>query len=200
MRFSTKQHKMYCGIDRHARTMYLCILSQHGESMVHQHFTASPDAFLQVLAPYRDDSVVAVECLFTWYWLADLGAPEGIPCVLGHALYMKAMHGGRPKTTRSMRKTWPYCCVGACSRRPTSPPLRGGPLAIACDVACLSCANAPGCWPTSSIPTAHPPSLLLAKSSPTKRIGTASRSGAPLRRSRRAWRSTSPSSATVTSE
>jgi transposase len=28
-------------------------------------------------------------------WLADLCAPEGIPFVLGHALYMKAIHGGK---------------------------------------------------------------------------------------------------------
>jgi hypothetical protein len=26
--------------------------------------------------------------MFTWYWLADLCADEGIPFVLGHALYM----------------------------------------------------------------------------------------------------------------
>ena len=34
---------------------------------------------------------------FTWYWLADLCAHEGIPFVLGHALYMKAIHGGKAK-------------------------------------------------------------------------------------------------------
>jgi hypothetical protein len=38
---------------------------------------------------------VAVECVFTWYWLADLCAHEGIPFVLGHALYMNAIHGGK---------------------------------------------------------------------------------------------------------
>jgi transposase len=30
-------------------------------------------------------------------WLADLCAAEGIPFVLGHALYMKAIHGGKAK-------------------------------------------------------------------------------------------------------
>ena len=35
--------------------------------------------------------------LFTWYWLADLCAQAGIPFVLGHALDMKAMHGGTAK-------------------------------------------------------------------------------------------------------
>jgi transposase len=100
MRFYTKQHKMYCGIDLHARTMYVCILSQAGEVMVHQNFTANPETFLKVIAPYRDDVVVAVECIFTWYWLADLCVREGIPFVLGHALYMKAIHGGKAKNDR----------------------------------------------------------------------------------------------------
>jgi len=43
--------------------------------------------------------VVAVECIYTWYWLADLCAREEIPFVLGHALYMKAIHGGKAKVT-----------------------------------------------------------------------------------------------------
>src|SRR5207244_5013515 len=42
----------------------------------------------------------AVECIFTWYWLADLCAREDIPFVLGHALYMKAIHGGKAKNDR----------------------------------------------------------------------------------------------------
>jgi transposase len=47
------------------------------------------------MAPYREELVVCVECIFTWYWLADLCAREGIPFVLGHALYRKAIHGGK---------------------------------------------------------------------------------------------------------
>ena len=31
MRFYTKPHQFYWGIDLHARTMYLCILNQEGE-------------------------------------------------------------------------------------------------------------------------------------------------------------------------
>lgn len=43
---------------------------------------------------------MAVECIFTWYWLADLCAEEGIAFALGHALYMKAIHGGKAKNDR----------------------------------------------------------------------------------------------------
>lgn len=34
----------------------------------------------------------AFECMFAWYWLADLCAREQLDFVLGHALYMKASH------------------------------------------------------------------------------------------------------------
>jgi transposase len=95
MRFSTKQHPLYCGIDLHARTMDVCLLSQDGEVRLHRHMKASPDAWLKALAPYRDDRVIAVACLLTWYWLADLGAQEGLPLVLGHALSMQASQGGK---------------------------------------------------------------------------------------------------------
>jgi transposase len=97
MRFYTKQHQAYCGIDLHARSMYICILNQDGEIMLHRNMKASPEPFLKAIAPYREEMVVAVECIFTWYWLADLCAQEGIPFVLGHALSMKAIHGGKAK-------------------------------------------------------------------------------------------------------
>jgi transposase len=100
MRFYTQQHQFYCGIDLHARTMYLCLLNQDGEIMLHRNMKARPEMLLKAIAPYRDDIVVAVECMFTWYWLADLCAREGIPFVLGHALYMKAIHGGKAKNDK----------------------------------------------------------------------------------------------------
>ncbi len=93
----TKQHKSYCGIDLHARSMYVCVLNQDGDIVMHRNMQARPDTFLRTVAPYRDDLVVAVECVFTWYGLADLCAQEGMPFVLGHALSMKAIHGGKAK-------------------------------------------------------------------------------------------------------
>jgi hypothetical protein len=95
MRFYTNQHPFYCGIDLHARTLDVCILSQDGAVVLHRNMPARPDALLQAIAPYRDGIVIAVDYIFTWYWLADLGAQEGLPCVLGHALSMQAIHGGK---------------------------------------------------------------------------------------------------------
>ena len=100
MRFYTKQHQFYCGIDLHARTMYVCVVNQDGEILVHRNMPAGPESFLQAVAPYRAELVVCVACIFTWYWLADLCAREGIPFVLGHALSMKALHGGKAKNDK----------------------------------------------------------------------------------------------------
>jgi transposase len=100
MRFYTNQHKFYCGIDLHARTMYLCVLNQEGDIVLHRNIKTNPDIFLKSIAPFREDIVVAVECIFTWYWIADLCSSENIPFVLGHALYMKAIHGGKAKNDK----------------------------------------------------------------------------------------------------
>ena len=63
MRFYTGQHRFYCGIDLHARWMYLCILSRDGEVVLHRNLRTSPDAFLKAIAPYRDDLVRSLEVL-----------------------------------------------------------------------------------------------------------------------------------------
>jgi len=100
MRFYTGRHRFYCGIDLHARSMFLCILDSQGNVLVHKNIKATPEDFLNIVAPYREDLVVAVECIFSWYWLADLCAREKIPFILGHALYMKAIHGGKSKNDK----------------------------------------------------------------------------------------------------
>ena len=100
MRFYTKQHQHYCGIDLHARTLYLCILDAEGNVLLHKNLPCDRSRFLEAITPYREDLVVASECIFNWYWLADLCADEGISFVLGHALYMKAIHGAKAKNDR----------------------------------------------------------------------------------------------------
>lgn len=100
MRFYNKQHVHYCGIDLHARSLYLCILNQEGETLVHRQLPCEREKLLKALAPYREDLAVAVECLFCWYWVADLCEEQGFTFVLGHAVEMKAIHGGKSKNDR----------------------------------------------------------------------------------------------------
>jgi transposase len=100
IRAYTQQHRYYCGVDLHARSLYVHILDDRGRTRLEQDLPASPAAVLAALQPYRDGLVVGVECMFAWYWLADLCEREGIPFVLGHALAMKAIHGGKAKSDR----------------------------------------------------------------------------------------------------
>jgi hypothetical protein len=67
MRFYTKAHAYYCGIDLHAHWRYLCVLDQQGEVLLHRNLRACPEAFLKEIEPFRQDLVVAVECIFSWY-------------------------------------------------------------------------------------------------------------------------------------
>ena len=100
MRFYTQQHQFYCGIDLHARTMYVCIMDNEGKVLTHKNMTANAENLIEVIEPYRSDVAPAVECIFTWYWIADLCSQIGVKFVLGHALYMKAIHGGKVKNDR----------------------------------------------------------------------------------------------------
>jgi transposase len=100
MRFYNQQHRFYCGVDLHARTLSLHVLDAQGQTVLAKTIAAGPKAFLQAVAPFREGLAVACECMFAWYWLADLCAQEQIPFVLGHALYMKAIHGGKAKTDK----------------------------------------------------------------------------------------------------
>src|SRR5207302_1211079 len=95
---ASQQHPVDDGVDTHPRTIALHVLDADGRTPLARTIDAAPAAFLGAIAPYRDGLVVGCECLFAWYWLADLCAAEKIPFVLGHALYLKAIHGGKTKT------------------------------------------------------------------------------------------------------
>src|SRR6516162_916564 len=97
MNFYNQPHQFYCGIDLHARLLAVCVLDQAGQVVCQTQIPADKQLLLDTLAPFRTDVVVCVECLFAWYWVADLCHEHQIPFVLGHALYMKAIHGGKTK-------------------------------------------------------------------------------------------------------
>jgi transposase len=80
--------------------MHLCILDHDGTVVFDKNLPCHPKALLAALTPYRDGLVIGVECMFGWYWLADLCQAEQIPFVLGHALYRRLIHGGKAKNDR----------------------------------------------------------------------------------------------------
>ncbi len=100
MKFYTKSHKHYCGIDLHTKMMYVCILDADANILIHKNIATNEKAFLALIKSYREDLVVGVECMFAWYWIADLCSSEGIEFILGHALYMRCIHGGKAKNDK----------------------------------------------------------------------------------------------------
>ena len=81
--------------------MYVCILRQGGEVVLHRNMPASPEAVLKALASSRDAMVIAVDGLCPWYGRADRCAQAGLPFVRGHALSRQAIHGGQAQTDPS---------------------------------------------------------------------------------------------------
>jgi len=69
MNFYHSTHRHYCGIDLHARSLYVCIVDQQGEVLLHKEIKARSEPLLALLEPFRDDLVVGVECMHCWYWI-----------------------------------------------------------------------------------------------------------------------------------
>jgi hypothetical protein len=86
MRFYNQTHEHYCGIDLHVKSMYVCILDAAGKVLVHRNVSSTPEAFREVVAPYRQVLVVAVECMLgrraLVYWPYD-AHPHGGNCEAG---------------------------------------------------------------------------------------------------------------------
>jgi hypothetical protein len=95
MRFYTKPHQAYGGIALHARRMSVCLLSQDGEILRHRNIQTSPETWLKAMAPYWEELVVAVDCSLTWDLARRPLRPGPDAFVLGHALSMNAIHGGK---------------------------------------------------------------------------------------------------------
>jgi transposase len=101
MRFYTTKHRHVCGIDLHTRSLYLCVVDHESEQpLLHKNIRANPADFLGAVSPFREDLVVGCEATFPWYWLADLCHDQAIHFVLGHPLYMRAIHGAKVKNDR----------------------------------------------------------------------------------------------------
>lgn len=90
-----------CGIDLHAREMYVCVMDRLGNKLVHTNIRGNDFTyFLKKIAPYRHSLTVVCECTFNWYWLADECFSANLPFVLAHALYLKHIHGGKNKNDK----------------------------------------------------------------------------------------------------
>jgi hypothetical protein len=87
MKYYTTTTEFNCGMDLHARQMYVCVMDRSGKKLVHTNILGNDfDFFLRQVEPYRRDLTVVCECTFNWYWLADACQNAGLTFVLAHAL------------------------------------------------------------------------------------------------------------------
>ena len=100
MRFAKVDAQYYCGIDLHSRSMYVCVMDKQGEIVFHRNMPNNFEIFKKYIHPYQPDMAVGVESSSYYYWLADACVLADIPFYLGHAYYMKAVHGGKVKNDR----------------------------------------------------------------------------------------------------
>jgi transposase len=89
------------GIDLHKNSLRICIMDTSGsilyQSTIKQH---KLKCLKQCLAPYGTDVTIGVESTFNWYWLIDWCRKHKIPCVLGHAFYLKHKMTGKHKSDK----------------------------------------------------------------------------------------------------
>jgi transposase len=101
MKYYTSTTEYNCGIDLHAHQMYVCVMDRQGKKLVHTNVKENDvNFFLKLIEQYKHDLTVCCECMFGWYWLADACHEAGLTFVLAHALYVRAIHGGKNKNDR----------------------------------------------------------------------------------------------------
>jgi len=105
MKLTTINKQFVCGVDLHKRSMYLCIMDQAGKIHLHKSVPCRVDAFMHAVAPFLPGLAVGAESMYSYYWLADACEEANINFYLGHALYMKAIHGGKKKNDKLDSKT-----------------------------------------------------------------------------------------------
>lgn len=58
MRLFQQCHRFYCGVDLHAKKMFLCIFDDQGRIVLHRNVNADPDSLRRTLRPFREDLVI----------------------------------------------------------------------------------------------------------------------------------------------
>jgi len=100
MNFIKLNTQYYCGIDLHARSMYICVMNKQGDILLHRNLRTEFREFKRKVHKFLPDLSVGVESTYNYYWLADACKHDGIPFYLGHAYYMKTIHGGKKKNDK----------------------------------------------------------------------------------------------------
>jgi len=71
MRFYNALKQFYCGVDLHARSIYICIMDKDSKVLVHRkRKNRSTDLLLRILQPYKPHLEIKIELTYL-YSLGD---------------------------------------------------------------------------------------------------------------------------------
>jgi hypothetical protein len=104
MRFYNQPHQYYCGVDLHARSMYLCIRDQAGTIVFHHNLAAEANTFLKAIEPYKAGLVESNQ-----RYLTPLIAPGWRPRSASFVCYVPHFFPGptsRQNTTPRTVRSW----------------------------------------------------------------------------------------------
>ena len=100
MEFAKISTQYVCGVDLHSTKMYICVMDKEGNIQLHRNMHNDFKLFKSLISVYLHSISVGVESMHSYYWLADCCRENNIPFYLGHAYYMKAIHGGKKKNDK----------------------------------------------------------------------------------------------------
>lgn len=80
--------------------MYICVMNQKGDIQLHRNIRNDFQFFKSLIEDYSGNISVGCESMHSYYWLADGCIENNIPFYLGHAYYMKTIHGGKKKNDK----------------------------------------------------------------------------------------------------
>lgn len=100
MKFIRIKSKYYCGIDLHLEKMYITVMDSAGKILLHSNIRCCYETFLRLIQPFLPDLAVGAESVYFYYWLYDRCQEAEIPFYLGHAYYLRCIHGGKHKNDR----------------------------------------------------------------------------------------------------
>ena len=90
----------YTGIDLHQDNGFFVTVDHAGSVVKQQRVTNDPGRILDYFHNIGTEHSAVVECTSGWYWLSDLCEDNGIPLMLAHAKYLKAISYAKVKTDK----------------------------------------------------------------------------------------------------
>lgn len=101
--------KYVCGVDLHSKTLTAVVMDISGNTLAKGTYPCGLEGIGEMLLSFGSDVTVGVESTYNWYWLLDGLRGRGIPCVLGHALYISICWEGSIRAIRWMLQGWLTC-------------------------------------------------------------------------------------------